>query len=143
MTLKEMAEKLNGKTYEYCLYKMHNTLAEEARNNGMVICTGASDDLIEFDGAIYDEGGCFDGGDVYFDKDSIAQNGEELPNKITVIWCGMVDGENAGPESDFKTEEGDLITWCYKTDIPHETFMIFDDGEPYCRGIVFSIEDLK
>ena len=60
-----------------------------------------------------------------------------------MIWCGMIDGESAGPESDFKTEEGDLITWCYKTDIPHETFMIYDDGEPYCRGIVFSIEDLK
>ena len=143
ITLKEMAEKLNGITYDDCLYKLHDGLAVEAKENGIVICTGASDDLVEFDGAIYDEGDCFDGGDVYFDKDSIAQNGEELPNKITVIWCGMVDGESAGPDRDFQTEDGETIAWCYQTDIPHETFMVYEYVGPYCRGIVFLIEDLK
>ena len=37
----------------------------------------------------------------------------------------------------------DDITWTYKTDIPHETFMIYEDDEAYCRGIVFLINDLN
>ncbi len=53
------------------------------------------------------------------------------PYCITAIWDGDTD------------ENGQLITWTYKTDIPHETYMIYEDGEPYCRGIVFSIENLK
>ena len=30
-----------------------------------------------------------------------------------------------------------IITWVYRTDIPHVTFMMYEDGEPCCRGIVF------
>lgn len=33
--------------------------------------------------------------------------------------------------------------WTYKTDIPCEQFDIWEDGEIYCVGLVFSIEDLK
>lgn len=52
-------------------------------------------------------------------------------NKIKSLWGG---GE--------KDENGNEITWTYATEIPHETFMIYEDGEPYCRGIVFSIDNL-
>lgn len=31
----------------------------------------------------------------------------------------------------------------FTVEIPHETFDIFEDGEPFCRGIVFSVNDLK
>lgn len=40
-------------------------------------------------------------------------------------------------------ERIDYVPWIYETDIPHETFMIYEGGEPYCRGIVFSVEDVK
>ena len=40
------------------------------------------------------------------------------------------------------TEENETISWSFETDIPHEIFMIYDDGNPYCEGIVFSIDDL-
>ena len=43
-------------------------------------------------------------------------------------------------EALFAKEPG--YTWIYKTDIPHETFEIVEDGEPYCRGIVFNIGDI-
>jgi len=33
--------------------------------------------------------------------------------------------------------------WTFATTIPHETFTIFEDGEPFCEGIVFSMEHLK
>jgi hypothetical protein len=37
----------------------------------------------------------------------------------------------------------DGYSWTYKTDIPHATFDIFEDGEKFCRGIVFDIKSLS
>jgi hypothetical protein len=33
-------------------------------------------------------------------------------------------------------------SWICETDIPHESFDILDDGNPYCRGIIFSVDDM-
>lgn len=99
MTKKELADKLNGRAYG----DTFKDVLEEARESGLVIVTGGSDDLMEFQGAIEDEGGCFDG-----------MNSDGIP-----------------------------ASWTYKTDIPCERFNIWEDGELYCVGLVFSIEDLK
>ena len=123
MEVKEYAEMLNGREYNYPQFTKEEI--QIAKDNGFVIVYGASDDLMEFDGAIYDEAGCFDGGEVYFDRNGVSEDEEEKPNMIEALWC---KGE---------------ATWTYKTDIPHETFMIYEDGESYCQGIVFSIEDVK
>ena len=45
---------------------------------------------------------------------------------IEAVWCDNASG----------------ASWSYKTDIPHETFNIYEDGELFCVGIVFSVEDL-
>ena len=82
-------------------------------------------------GAICDEGGCFDGGRVYFDKDGVDQEGEKRANWIDARWC---DGMN---------RDGLPADWTYETEIPCERFDIWEDGEVYCVGLVFSIEDLK
>jgi hypothetical protein len=34
-------------------------------------------------------------------------------------------------------EDKDGYYWQYKTDWPHKTFEITEDGEPWCKGIVF------
>ncbi len=132
MDIKEFAKSISGKEYGYLQFTKEEI--ETAKENGFVIVYGASDDLMEFEGAVQDEGGCFDGGDVYFNKNEVCQDREKAgsyPYCITAIW---------GRDED---ENGRIITWTYETDIPHETFMIYEDGEPYCRGIVFRIEDLK
>lgn len=134
MNIKEFAQQLNGKEYGYPMFTVKEI--QTAKDNGWVIVTGASDDLMEFEGAMSDEGDCFDGGKVFFSKSGV-YNGEddksEFPNCIEAIWCG----------EDSRDENGNIITWTYKTDIPHETFMVYEDGEPFCRGIVFSVNDLK
>jgi hypothetical protein len=38
--------------------------------------------------------------------------------------------------------DNDWYSWTYKTNIPHETFNVYEDGDKYCRGIVFDIKDL-
>ena len=127
--LKAFAEKLNGRDY-YDYPQIPKDLAEFADNNNIVIVYGASDDLMEFEGAIYDEAGCFDGGKIYFDKNGVKENAS---NMIEAVWC----------DKNRTDKDGNIISWTYKTDIPHETFMIYDGGEPYCEGIVFKLSDLK
>ena len=125
MELKEFATMLNNREYDYPQFtKEELRIAEE---NGFVIVCGASDDLMEFYGAIRSEGDCFDGGTVWFNKDGVIDAPTTTGDKsIEALWC-----------------KEDDVTWTYKTDIPHETFMIYDQDEKYCRGIVFSIADLN
>lgn len=122
--LKEFADKLDGVGY----YGISDEMCELAKDLGIVIVFGASDDLMEFRGAIYDEFDCFEGGICYLDENgSIIElpSGEGL-NLITAVWCDK-DSE---------------WTWSYKTGIPHETFGMIDDGEKYCLGLVFYKKDL-
>lgn len=132
MDIKEFARMLDGREYGYPQFTREEI--QIAKDNGFVIVYGASDDLMEFDGAIYAEAGCFDGGKVYFDKTGAVFD-EEFENSkcIEALWC----------DDTSKDDYGELITWTYETDIPHETFMINDYGESYCRGIVFSIENVR
>ena len=123
MKIKDFTEMLNGREYGYPQFTKEEI--QIAKDNGFVIVYGSSDDLMEFDGAIYEEAGCYDGGKVYFDKTGAVLD-EEFENSkcIEALWC-----------------KEDDIAWTYKTDIPHETFMIYEDGDSYCRGIVFRIDD--
>ena len=132
MDIKEFAKSISGKEYGYPQFTKEEI--ETAKENGFVIVCGASDDLMEFEGAMRDEAGCFEGGNIYLDKTGVIDDNfvTSFLSCIKAIWCG---GE--------KDKDGKEITWTYETDIPHETFMIYENGEPYCRGIVFSIEDLK
>ena len=130
MDKKELAQLINGREYGYELFK---DVRKAAKDVGLVIVSGASDDLMEFDGAIYDEGGCFDGGKVLFDRTGVSQDGDERANCIEALWC----------DKSALDENGNVVTWTYKTDIPHETFIIYDNGETFCQGIVFDLSDVK
>ena len=129
MTKKELAEKLDGIQYtELIRCGIDRNIWEEAVRNRLVFVHGASDDLIEFGGAISDEGGCFDGGTVYFDEDGVCDSGAY---EIEALWCEK------------KASDGSYISWTYETDIPHEEFKVYEDEKVYCIGIVFSLDDLK
>lgn len=133
--IKEFAKSIDGKERDYPQFTKGEI--QTARENGFVIVYGCSDDLMEFRGAIDDEGGCYDGGRVYFNKTEVCQDESDrsafdnYSNSINAVWDGDTD------------ENEKLITWTYETEIPHETFMIYEGREPYCRGIVFSVGDLK
>lgn len=146
MTTKELAEKL-----DLCEYgsEIGTKLEAEAKESGLVVVFGYSDDGTEFRGAINDETGC---GEIKFTKtgkfltEEMLENIEEIEdeleikiplpiNTIEAIWCA-------------ENEQGKTIaSWTYKTDIPHETFRVMEDvmedEDLYCIGIVFSVNDLK
>lgn len=130
MDIKEFAKSISGKEYGYPQFTREEI--KIAKENGFVIVYGYSDDLMEFDGTIQDEADCYLGGDVYFHKSGVVKGGMRLASsKIAAIWDRDED------------DNGNMITWAYETKIPHETFMIYAGGDPYCRGIVFRIEDVR
>ncbi|MBP5444380.1 MAG: hypothetical protein IKI90_08510 [Treponema sp.] len=113
-----------------------SSLINCARRNGLVIVSGYSDDLLELGGAICDEGDCFNGGQFHLVKESDKwklQAGSGMYNNIKAKWC-------EGKETD---EFGEPIRWTYDTDIPHSDFFMTFRGEPYCKGFVFDVRDLK
>lgn len=130
VTKEHLAARMNG--CEYGLEADSSTI-KDAQESGLVIVYGYSDDNMEFEGAIHDEVGCYNGGKAFVSKsrEVYADDGcvpEEAKNNfIEAVWCD--------PERD--------AAWSYKTAIPHETFDIYEDGELFCIGIVFSMEDLK
>jgi hypothetical protein len=134
MTTKELAMTLNGREYGEEL-----TSAEKwtAAASGLVVVFGYSDDNAEFRGAIDEECSCYDGGTFYLDEDGIVE--VDCDNED----CKLLKKYLAGCKTiEAVCGKGDYM-WTYKTDIPHETFEIFEDGERYCRGIVFEIAALK
>ena len=138
MTTKELASLLNGREITKEI-----TAAEErqAADAGLVVVFGYSDDNMEFCGAISDEVGCYDGGIEYLAKTHILA--EHACSCIEDCECPYFT-DARGKAKAIKAvwhNEGNPC-WTYETDIPHETFNIYEDGELFCVGIVFSMEDL-
>lgn len=108
-----------------------------ARDNGLVVLFGASDDLVELEGAIRDEVGAYgDNNLVLFYKGDLYSTqceADECPHEMAIQdKCKTI-----------KAIFGGDISWTYETEIPHETFDIYEGDEIYCRGLVFSVEDIK
>lgn len=126
-TLHEFAVKLNHREYREELSREEIRMAKEL---GFVIVFGASDDLIEFYGAINEEFDCYGGG--FFQFDALSK-------------CFSPVEENEVNKNCFYIEplfaEGEY-TWVYRTNIPHAEFDIIENGEKYCRGIIFSLDSL-
>ena len=135
ITKEALAALLDGREYRSEITSDESKLAKE---NGLVIVYGASDDLMEFGGAIYGDIDCWEGGTAYLDGNGLFENFcndaacpyaeiERAKGKtIEAVWCPPGGG-----------------SWAYVTDIPHATFKIYEDGELYCVGIVFEIDALK
>lgn len=141
MTTKEWAILLNGREYTE---EMTKSDEEQAKEDGVVIVFGASDDLLEFRGIIDDEVGAWEGTTVQLTPNAKVYNEEENINtleynryqvnkipKVESIWCP-------------KNENNEIwSSWEIRSEIPHETFDIMEDDSIYCRGIVFRWEDAK
>lgn len=129
MELKEFANMLNGK--EYGCPQFTRKEVQIAKENGIVIVSGASDDLVELEGAITDEGDCWEGGIIHvkaIPNGGIAYNCKRSDMfSFIAKWCKERD------------PDGKIIPWTYDVTIEHEDFMIFENGDPYCRGFVFRV----
>ena len=126
---------LNGIEYPV---RIQSNILKSAKESGLVIVYGASDDLIEFAGAFNDEAGVNNGGVVEIDKQGIIEDFGEVEHEVEACQKWIARHAKAHEiEALWCKEPG--YSWTYKTDIPHETFEVMEDGKHYCRGIVFMI----
>lgn len=134
MNAKELAERINNSKIGF---EMTDSSLDRAKDNGLVVVFGASDDLMEFRGAIFDEAGCYGTGTIHFDRSG------ELRSECDSDDCPYFEKIQANASNIKAIWDSEGYSWVYETDIPHETFDVLEDGEKYCRGILFSIGDVK
>lgn len=95
---------------------------------------GRSDDLLEFEGAIYDE---FDP----FSKTYFNEYGKPIGNRCDDDRCPYHQDELKRAPYWIKAES-DGPPWKWKTNIPHAKFNIMEDGELYGEGLVISLDQM-
>jgi hypothetical protein len=101
MNKDELAKLLDGRQYGV---EINEKEAQLARGNNLVVVFGASDDLMELRGAIYDEVGCWSGRVAYLCKSGVFESCDDDDafdeyeqsakvaqcKSIQAIWCGGV-----------------------------------------------------
>jgi len=132
MTKEHLAALLDGRQYGEEITKAEETAA---KMYGLVVVFGGSDDLMEFRGTIYDEVGCYNGGTALIHKNTVT---DKDGHDCDCGFCGYKEFEKKAKAIEAVWSK-DGYSWTYKTDIPHATFDIMEDGEKFCRGIVFEI----
>lgn len=129
--LEAAAARLNGCEYGH---EGSAQIWAEMKTRGLVAVFGASDDLMEFRGAIDEEVSAYDGTtallttaglfEAFGDNCKFSLAAQKEAVEIDALWCDGAD-----------------ISWTYETDIPHATFDVMENGAVYCRGIVFALAD--
>lgn len=157
LTKEQLAAQLDG-----CEYRngIPDEIIQTAKENNLVIVTGASDDLLELYGAITEEVGATDillltrkgipESDCKADEEcafyqrwlnAALKSGEA--KTIRIFWGGESGRETMNPE---KYAVFGKPTWCFETTMPHSTFDIFDtdgnDREYFCRGVVLDLSEV-
>jgi hypothetical protein len=136
MIKEELAVILNGREYGDEITKGEE---KQAKDSGLVVVFGYSDDNVELRGAINDEIGAYDGTTLYFDGAGLLQN-KCNDDDCPYFAASKKSAETIEVKPDY-SGNGEYM-WSYETAIPHATFDVMEDGEKYCRGIVFSLADL-
>jgi hypothetical protein len=139
LTKEQLAETLNGNEYGNEITKEQE---QQAKESGLVVVFGYSDDNMELRGALNDEFGCYNGGEIKFTKEGkeIDEDDMEVLEKYNVV--PKLNTIDAVWDEPFD-ETDERCSFQYKTDIPHSKFRIMEDEELYCVGIVFNLSDLS
>jgi hypothetical protein len=152
MTKHQLAAQVNGAQYR----KEDERFSEaESKKAGLVVIFGASDDLLEFRGAIHEELGAWDGTKAYIFKKKgewVAMDEtefEEYKEKLEDV--GMLAGfkywqVNAEWSPTIKQEGKEDVeaSWLITGDTPEQVhFDVMEDGELYCRGLVIDLNELS
>ena len=142
MTPIELAQQLTGREIGN---ETTGSIEAAARAAGLVIVFGASDDLMELRGAINEEIGAYDGTIATVDHEGLVPDYDEIINSdhrdMKYSLREYFRREDKGREIEALWNSEEPYSWTFKTDIPHATFEVIEDGKPYCRGIVFRLAD--
>ena len=134
----EFAARLNGREYGAELTKAEEQEAKAAR---LLIVFGASDDLTEFRGIIHDEAGAYQGTEhkLILDGGALEIASDDGECERCARRLRKMPGVFINAEWSPKDAE---LSWRISTHIPHATFQIAEEGEPFCQGIVIDEADM-
>jgi hypothetical protein len=134
MACKELAEALDGIDYDDAI----EARLANAKEKGLLIIAGASDDLTEFYGAWRDEAGL---GEIVIDAKGILPSVDEIRDSDEaddiVAW-----GVRRKAAKTIRAKFGDNGHEYDMGDIPHATFRMFDSEALFSTGVVLHISSL-
>lgn len=135
MNIGEFCSSLNRRESGQEITKAEEAIAKE---NGWVVVFGYSDDVVEFRGAINDELGA---GDVFITKDGTIL---EACHECDCAYCGYSEKKKHSVKLKCLWNESgdDGPAWEYSISIPHATFDVMEDGQVWCRGLVFAVKHI-
>lgn len=107
----------------------------EAKAAGLLVIFGASDDLTELRGALSDEAGAWEGATHRIDAKGFVPDWESLDHDDEAECADYFKRKGSGVEIRARWN-ADGYSWLIEADVPHAPFVIMEDGEVYCRGIV-------
>ena len=134
---KSVAKKLQG-----CQYRDELTGREEVvlEKNRIVVAFGRSDDVIQFNGAVSDETGAWRQSETYFTRDGILKN--ECEEYDCPNFRKFLESVKYGTVTSETDHDKYGCTHYLTADFPHHKFDVMEDGEKYCVGIAFSLDDV-
>lgn len=144
MTAEQLANQIGGREYGN---EISRSECQIAKDSGLLVVFGYSDDNVELRGVVNDEISAWEG--VEF---GVPANGEfETDEDEIRIRKRLIDKGWTPPESErivcnIKAEwcPKDLdCSWRISTDAPHHTFDIMEDGKLFCRGVVIDFNAAK
>ena len=132
ITKEELATRIDGREYGKEVTREDINQAKQA---GLVIAFGASDDILELRGAINDEIGAWEGALI-----QMAPDGKIPPAKDQEVLKRYGAMPTLHTIEAIWSPKGDLpLSWLIKTDLPSAPFTIMEDGDPFCVGVVFEL----
>ena len=133
MDAKQLAAILDGRQYGSEITKEEEKLAADA---GLVVVFGYSDDNVELRGAIDAEVSAYNGTTVRLDGADVLENDCEDEN------CPHFERAMAqAPFFRARWCATENVAWTFDVQWPHHTFLVFEDDEVFCKGVVFALSD--
>lgn len=144
MTAEQLAKQINGREYGNEISRGERQIAKDS---GLLVVFGYSDDNVELRGVVNDEISAWEG--VEF---GVPANGEfetdedEIRIRKRLIAKGWTPPESERIVCNINAEwcPKDLdCSWRIITNAPHSTFDIMEDGKLFCRGVVIDFNAAK
>lgn len=147
MTKEELAILLHGNEYRE---EISDSLNQKAKEAGLLVIYGASDDLGYLGGMGDQEFGCYGGGELVLRINEDREVEGHMYDELDDLEGDEIDA-HLGFLTNYKNGNIVEVQWCeveeygwtYASKLPYETFDIMEDGVPYCRGIVIDVKDFK
>ena len=147
MTKEQLAEALDGVQYGE-EDDLINTLEADGPEQDLVVVFGHSDDCVEIRGALNDEFSR-SGFSLYWNFEhnrvGFVENLEGVVEDQRDVLDGLFStfGRKMLCVNNVASWDADYLFQFEPDSIPFTPFKVMDDGELYCIGCVFSLEDVK